>query len=199
MKSLQPMSTFACASRCDESRAFPSVLSAQVDKAVDSIAHDELHPPSRAFTVTMDGEALHIPVRVYYDLDRLRRALNSSQGTDKHILACLGTRHHDGYFRQACLRELLVGKESWLTPYILQLVGEYIVEIVDDVARHIVTRDPAPLVAFAKENPAYMARLASRVRSYWHYYYEQAYPDLNDYPGTKVLNYLRQLDPHSLR
>lgn len=180
--------------RCDESNAFPSALRAAVRQLVDAVAQGELHPPRHMFTVNVHGEALRIPVRIYYDSDRLRASLRTAQGIDQRILACLGTRHHDGFLRQECLRYLLAAEEDWVLPYILQLAGEYVIQIVDDVARGIVLRDAAPLAAFVRDNPRYLATLGRRVRSYWHYYYEQACPDLNDYPGTRVLNYLQRLD-----
>jgi hypothetical protein len=47
-----------------------------------------------------------------------------------------------------------------------QLAGEYVVEITDDVAHGIVSRDTSTLVAFARENPDYLATLGRRITSY---------------------------------
>jgi hypothetical protein len=95
--------------------------------------------------------------------------------------------------RQECLGELLGSDESWLTPYLLQLAGEYVVEIGEDVARAIGARDAGALATFAEENPDYLATFASRVESYWDCYYRKAYPDRNNYPGAKVLALLRHI------
>lgn len=139
----------------------------------------------------MDGETLHIPYRLYYDPARLRRALDHAQGPDRRILACLGTRHCDGYVRQACLAQILDGDDAWLMPYIVQLAGEYVIEIVDDVARWSETREASALAAFACDNPAYLATLSRRVTSYWNCYHRRAYPDRADYPGTRLLSRFR--------
>lgn len=171
--------------------AFPSKLHAAVREAIAAVAVDEWHPPRHAFMVNMDGEALRIPYRLYYDRDLLRRELSNSQDTARLMILCLGTRHYDGYLRQECLRELLTSEVPWLAPYVVQLASEYVVEIAEDVANAIAGRSPAALRAFALENPAYLATLERRVTSYWDCYHRQAYPDRQCYPGAKVLAVLR--------
>lgn len=180
-----------CENRCDEAGAFPSRLRSAVRDTVASVATGETHPPSHAFVVKVHGETLRIPYRLYYDPDLFRRELSNSQTTAKLILLCLGTRHDDGYLRQACLQGLLKDAAPWLTPYVVQLAGEYVVEIAEDVADAIVERNPATLQPFALENPAYLATLERRVTSYWNCYYRTAYPGRHCYPGAKVLAALR--------
>ena len=182
------MPTLPCQARCDESLGFPSALRTCARAAVAVVALDEVVPPRGAFTVNVDGEALRIPYRVYYDADRLRRALDRAQGVDRLVLACLGTRHRDGHVRQACLAQIVGTGDAWLTPYIVQLAGEYVIEIVDDVAQWIGMRDTS---AFVRDNPDYLDTLARRVTSYWNCYYRHAYPDRADYPGTRVLKLMR--------
>lgn len=124
-------------------------------------AAGELHPPRHAFGVNLDDETLRIPHRVYYDAARVRRMPDGARGVERCIVACLGTRHDDGYLRQDCLTELLRCGDAWATPYIVQLAGEYVVEITALVARG--------------------------VRSYWHCYYRHACPNVANYPGSDVL------------
>ena len=177
--------------RPDESLGFPSALRASVRAAVAVVAQDELAPPHGAFDVDVDGETLHIPYRLYYDPARLRRALEDARGVDRRIVACLGTRHYDGHVRQACLAQILDRDEPWLLPYIVQLAGEYVIEIVEDVARWIGTRDASSLASFARANPAWLATLARRATSYWNCYHRPAFPDRADYPGARVLSRFR--------
>jgi hypothetical protein len=176
-----------CDGRCDESTAFPSALRFIAQEAATAVAIGELHPPRHAFAVNMDGERLHLPYRVYYDRDLLRAQISSSHGSVKLIRLCLGTRHYDGYLRQECLLGLLNNGIPWLIPYLLQLAGEYVVEIAEDVANAIVEWDRDTLRAFAMENPNYLATLARRVTSYWNCYHRRAYPDRQGYPGARVL------------
>lgn len=187
------MASSSCEAEYDESMAFPASLRTSAQAVLASLGGPEVRTSPDWFSVTVDGEVLRIPYRVYYRPDLLRRRLSRVQGADQLILACVGTRHHDGYLRQECLRVVLGCRASWLTPYVLQLAGEYVVEIVQDVADGIATRDPSVLAAFAQENPGYLATLARRITSYWDCYHRHAYPDRSAYPGSKVLASLRQL------
>lgn len=171
---------------------FPARLRSVVCDVIALVATGEMHPPRHAFKVDLDRETLMIPYRVYYVPDLLRRKLGDAVGIDKLVLACLGTRHYDGYLRQECLTDLLSSEESWLTPYIVQLAGEYVVEIAEDVAHGIVLRDSSLLATFARENPDYLVTLGQRITSYWDCYHREAYPSTNDYPGSKVLARLQQ-------
>ncbi len=107
----------------DESFAFPSRLRSTVRATVATVAHEASAPPRGAFNVNVDGEAVHIPYRLYYDPERLRRALQHAHGVDRRILACLGTRHYDGYVRQASLKQILDDHDTWLMPYSLPCRG----------------------------------------------------------------------------
>jgi len=186
-----------CETRCDEALAFPARLRPAIHSAVVRLANSESDPPRHVFAVRVDQQILRIPYRLYYDLDVLRRELDAAHGDTRLILACLGTRHHDGHLRQACLPRLFESDEAWLTPYLLQLASEYVVEIVRDIAIGIGRRDKAALATFALDNPAYLATLERRVCSYWSYYHRAAYPDRMDYPGSKVLAVLRAACPAS--
>ena len=185
------MSTFTRASSCDESLGFPSALRSSARAAIALVAQGETAPPLGTFTVNVADEALRIPGRLYYDATRLRRAIGNARGNDRLVLACLGTRHHDGRVRQECLAHLSGSGDAWIIPYIVQLAGEYVIEIVADVLQEIRTRDTSSLAGFARANPAYLATLARRVTSYWNCYHRHAYPDRADYPGTRVLALMR--------
>lgn len=176
-----------CDVPCDEAMAFPSKLHSAVRDTVASVAIGEWHRPRYAFIVNMEGEALRIPYRVYYDPDLLRRQIGNMQDVARLILLCLGTRHYDGYLRQECLRELVKNETPWLLPYVLQLAGEYVVEIAEDIANALDGHDPARLRAFALENSLYLATFGRRMTSYWSCYHRWAFPARRSYPGAKVL------------
>ncbi|MCS0630322.1 hypothetical protein NX786_13345 [Telluria mixta] len=140
--------------------------------------------------VKIDHETLQIPYRLYYNRELLRLRLHTSYGIKKLVLACLGTRHYDGYLRQQCLRYLLRSEACWVFPYIVQLAGEYVVEIADEVAEGIVDRDSSSIAEFVRQNSDYLATFGRRVTSYWNEYYRRAYPCRDHYPGSKVLAHL---------
>jgi hypothetical protein len=129
------------------------------------LARTESHAPSSVFKIKVDQETLKIPYRLYYNGELLRLKLHTSYGVKKLVLACLGTRHHDGYLRQQCLGYLLRSDVCWVIPYIVQLAGEYVVEIADEVAEGIVSCDSSFIAEFAKQNPDYLATFSRRVTS----------------------------------
>jgi hypothetical protein len=174
----------------DESMGFPSCLRPSVRDVAASLAYTETHAPSDMFMVKIDHETLEIPYRLYYCRELLRLKLHTSYGIKKLVLACLGTRHHDGYLRQECLSYLLQSQACWVIPYIIQLAGEYVVEIADKVSDGIVSRDNSSMAEFARQNPDYLATFGRRVTSYWNEYYRHVYPCRDDYPGSKVLAHL---------
>ena len=51
------------------------------------------------------------------------------------ILGCIFTRHHNGYVRQQWMRAVVPHAEPWVVPFVLALLGEYVVEIVVDMCR----------------------------------------------------------------
>ena len=50
------------------------------------------------------------------------------------ILSCVYSRHHDGYVREKYLRRLLTLTHPWVAPFVFQLVGEYVDEIIQLIA-----------------------------------------------------------------
>jgi hypothetical protein len=182
--------TTTCETRCDESAGFPSSLRPLVRGIAALLACTESHAPSSVFKVKVDQETLEIPYRLYYNGQLLRLKLHTSYGVKKLVLACLGTRHHDGYLRQQCLGYLLRSDACWVIPYIVQLAGEYVVEIADEVVEGILSCDSSFIAEFTKQNPDYLATFSRRVTSYWNEYYRRAYPCRDDYPGSKVLAHL---------
>jgi len=114
------------------------------------------------------------------------------------MLDCLYTRHHDGYVRERRLERVVGLAEPWVAPFVVQLVGEYVDEILLVVRRALVRAlsTPGSVVAsvyarFAAENPDFIDRTEQRVVSYWNCYYRYRYPSLRDYPGSAVVAALR--------
>lgn len=67
------------------------------------------------------------------------------EGDARLIWLAWFTRSDDGWIRQAAVRELLGQRREWLVPYLVQLLGEYVIEICSDIANVVedtVTTDP---------------------------------------------------------
>ncbi len=129
------------------------------------------------------GSRAHIPQRLHFSDVAGRAALHdASLGAQ-----CLLTRSTDGYVRQRALIGLLAAREPWVVPFVVLLVGEYVVEIIEDIAASLPTLDRAAYASFAKKNQPLMQLTRERVMSYYDCYYRSRYPDRRDYPGLIIL------------
>jgi hypothetical protein len=153
---------------------------------------------SGSFSVQVDGEPLTIPYRIYSP-EPPAGDVSSLSSTQQTLLHCLYTRHHDGFVRQRHLERVLGSDRSWVVPYVVQLVGEYVVEILIAIAERLDVATPGTperlrYGRFVAENRAFFELTASRVTSYWNCYYR--YPDraqaIEPWPGGRQ----RRRDSH---
>jgi hypothetical protein len=177
------------------SMAFPSPLADDVRVVLAAMKTSQLKP-AEPFSVSVQGQALTIPTRLYND-EPSADALRSLLPRQLTILHCLYTRHHDGRVRQRHLEYIVGSAEPWVIPYVVQLVGEYVVEILV-VIREALGDLGVPGTAlhaaygqFIVDNPSFSARTQRRVVSYWNCYYRFDYPNFQGYPGCTVLELLR--------
>jgi hypothetical protein len=167
--------------------AFPSELADIVRLVVTKLRPGQLCPPKVEFRVVLGGETLTIPYRVYYDKEELRvLARHPEVGA---IALALGTRHYDGYLRQAFVRELMARDLPWSTPFIFQLLGEYVIEIAQVIEESLPAFDHARLIAFVQANAPYVETTARRATSYWTTYYG-GYARIADCPAFRVISRL---------
>ncbi|WP_137175556.1 hypothetical protein [Massilia sp. HP4] len=175
----------------DLSLAFPAALRPTVAALTDDAGW---RPEIRHYTyqVMLGGDTLTIPVRLYVD----RGLLWDDAGRDatgRAIAWCLGTRHHNGYVREGCLARMLAAPQAWMAPFIVHLVGEYVIEIVQRIEAALPGFAPemrAPLAVFIRENPRYLDTIERRTISYR---FRGGPPPLTDYPGKRVMAFLRAL------
>lgn len=137
------------------------------------------------YAVVVHGETLMIPMREYllyeYDLSALSSKL-------MRIMECFYTRHKNGYLREKYLYRMITDPSEWVVPYVVQLVGEYVIEILDVIFAHIERLDRQAYVKFFLENEAYYQTTKRRVMSYWACYYRHRFCR-EDYVGFKILDH----------
>ncbi|GCD97907.1 hypothetical protein [Embleya hyalina] len=174
--------------------AFPGFLADDV-LAVASTLPPSRRVPVQPFPVDVHGERVAIPYRVYDEAPDF--ALSASfSGRRMTVLDCLYTRHHDGRVRQRHLERILPVVEPWVAPFVVQLVGEYVVEIQRAIRDGLVDIDvpgtPQHDVygTFLAANPRFLELTSQRVASYWDCYYRNKYPR-KYYPGSIILESLR--------
>ena len=110
--------------------AYPSALSEEVKNALNVVPSAKLEPTeSDIGQVRVADEMLHIPSRVYFP-EPDRHALARLSPVQKPLIAALYTRHHDGFVRERWVKELINTSTEWVPPFVIQLIGEYVIEII---------------------------------------------------------------------
>lgn len=175
--------------------AFPSRLSGDVGRALEVMPEVRL-APVYPFGVDVQGEIISIPYRIYHDEPNPERE-RSLSATQQVILACLYSRHHDGRVRQHRLEQIVGVNDPWIVPFVVQLAGEYVLEILEVILRGLagltVPRSAQRMLygEFIVRNPDFFARTERRVVSYWDCYYRRKYLKFGAYPGSLLLDSFR--------
>lgn len=102
-------------------------------------------------------------------------------------MLALFTRHHNGFIRSCAIQRLMHLYPKECIPYLVQLLGEYVVEICEIICKHSTKQQKAWVDSFLLQNKSYTRRIRSQVASYWDCYHRQKYPNLKDYPSFKYL------------
>ena len=168
--------------------AFPSNC-----RAVAMIATRELAPivddtyRQRALCLVVDGQNVYIPERLHF--------LGAEKILEEHghvslVARCLLTRSTDGHLRQQALKSIIKHPEIWGIPFIVLLLGEYVVEIVNEILPSLPELDRPAYADFVRQNRPVMRVLRAKATSYWDAYYREAYPIRSSYPGLVALHQL---------
>ncbi|MGW3152499.1 hypothetical protein ACWDG1_49720 [Streptomyces sp. NPDC001177] len=175
--------------------AFPQQLADEV-RAVLAVMPEARFAPVSPFSVDVGDEAVAIPYRICLDEPPVE-VVRSLTAMQRAILHCLYSRHSDGLVRQRHLEQIVSLDTPWVVPFVVQLVGEYVLEILEAI-RHalsslIAVRSAQHLLYgdFIARNPAFFARTERRVVSYWSCYYRWRFPEFGTYPGCHLLDLLR--------
>ncbi|MFD0039953.1 hypothetical protein ACFVIZ_20245 [Streptomyces anulatus] len=176
--------------------AFPPRLAGDV-KSVLAVMPEARIAPTMPFEVEVQGETVAIPSRIYYEEPSPDSERPPLAGTQQVILHCLYSRHSDGRVRQRHLEQIVASGEPWVVPFVVQLAGEYVLEIIEAIGRGL----PGLTVPgsaqrrlygeFIARNPAFFARTERRVVSYWSCYYRWKYGAFGTYPGYVLLEAFR--------
>ena len=127
-------------------------------------------PPSNRFSVCVGDEVVSIPYRIYYDPPVLQTI--KLTGLESELLDCLFTRHHDGFVRQKHLAQIIRSRDIWIPCFVVQLVGEYVIEILRVIQENLPYLETSIYAGFVRANPEFLALTAEqRVISYRHCYY----------------------------
>jgi hypothetical protein len=164
--------------------AFPVSLHEHALAALETFPQPE-HPAADGFSVKVAGELVTLPYRLYHSPGQIKT--DHLAGLEKEIVDCLLTRHHDGFIRQQRLQRIIRSGNQWVPPFVVQLLGEYAIEIIGVIHEHLNSLDRPLYREFLQSNPEFFTQTAQHVESYWDRYH-RVHPR-EEYVGFKVLGF----------
>jgi hypothetical protein len=144
----------------------------------------------RGIHVVIRGERLSIPYRIHHNADEtLFARLDATQAL---VYACVLTQHHDGHVRQRQIGRLAMSSEPWVAPFVVQLCGEYVIEILQTVESWLPSMHQSTYAAFFLEHPLFFQKTQDRMVSYWDCYHRWLYKQRRDYVGFRLFERFRE-------
>jgi hypothetical protein len=137
------------------------------------------------------GEEIKVPSRIYLN-EPNEAVLERLSLRQKSVLNCIYLRHHNGYVRQKHLKQLRGESESFVCPFTVQLLGEYVIEVLEDLDGVIEQPVTASYIDFLEQNAFYWKQTQSRMVSYWNEYYRSDFPSIKDYIGKRLVDRLNE-------
>ena len=175
------------ASSADLAGAFP------VDVKSDAIVAFSGFPITRllggSFSVRVGNEPVTVPCRVHNDPELIHVARLTE--LQREIIDCILTRHTDGFVREQHLARIIHSRNVWVPPFVIQLVGEYVIEILQVVKQNLQNLDAFIYGNFLRANPDFFATTERRVISYWNCYYRDH--KRSEYVGFQLLEFFKSL------
>jgi hypothetical protein len=167
--------------------AFPESVREDV-LAMLSVFPENTHS-SGSFSVKIAGEVLTLPNRIYHDPKLVDTQRLTS--TQRELAYALLTRHNNGFVRQEFVSRIIGSSQVWIPPFIVKLMGEYVIEILHLIEARLSSLDKPIYRGFAKGNTEFLAITQKRIVSYWNCYYSHVPAD--EYVGFRLRSYLDSL------
>lgn len=100
----------------------------------------------------------------------------------------LYTQSTNGYIREIAILKLMKDDPNSSIPYLVQLLSEYVIEIIISIADNITKTQQELIIQYLNANPEYYDRIKDRISSYWDCYHRWQYPKLKYYPPNQIIN-----------
>lgn len=134
----------------------------------------------------LTGERVTLPYRLYID-ERRGDAEQGLSERQRFIYHALFSRSYDGYTREKHAKALITHHSpAWVIPYILELSGEYVKEILEAVYRRLSTVNTIPYRRVCALNFERTTRLHARMICYWNERYRYECYRYRDYIGKRL-------------
>src|SRR6266700_3005567 len=172
--------------------AFPSVVRADASAAVAALPDSAR--PFQIFSVRVSGENVFIPRRIYHgplDVSAGFR-LRFTNTLQQEMIDCIFSRHADGFIREKHLKRIVQSRYVWIPPFVIQLAGEYVIEILRAIEQALPHLDSAVYGDFVRSNPEFIQKTKQGIASYWDCYHRSV--PREQYPGFRVQAFLEELE-----
>lgn len=182
-------------------KAFPYEAREEVNSLLTKFNIQTTHPTNAFEKAFLAKQTIDLPTRIYYKPPHYPINAKLTQ-TEKDLLNCIFSRHHDGYIRQKAIQNILHSQNDWAIPYLVRIIGEYVIQILEDINNHFQTINAPNLTSFIRQNPEFYNRTRSRVSSYWNCYYRHRFseklngirtPEQQRYVGFQLLSKIDRL------
>lgn len=141
---------------------------------------------SENIEIKLQNESIVLTGRIYFAEPSIELESGLTE-TQRQILNCIYTRHYDGYIRERRLKNLLNIDNEWVLPFKLQLLGEFVIEILFELDKHISNNNARLYKRLTLDNKKYWEQTKSRMVSWWDAYYRLTkYKKLYDYIGRQI-------------
>ncbi len=157
-------------------KAFPVEVREEVNSLLTKFNIETIHTTKGFEKVVVGKEIIDIPTRIYYKPPYSLVDSKYTQ-TERKILNCIFSRHNDGYIRQKAILNIIDSDSNWTTPYVVRIIGEYVIEVLKDINNHFEKINKPNLASFIRQNPDFYNRTYSRVSSYWDCYFRHQFPE----------------------
>ena len=162
--------------------AFPASLTTEVNSLLNKLNLTTEYKSTACFQINLGGQTINIPHRIYYE----EPAQENLTETETLLLDCIFTRHHNGYVREKRLRRIVTVDNYFVMPFIVQLLGEYVLEILIVIKDNLNPKLLDKFIKLMDDNPTFFETTEKRVQSYWDFYYKWK-TKKNDYAGFQIL------------
>jgi hypothetical protein len=171
-------------------RSFPDALQAAAFDVVALVADNSPVEAIGLQALQVGSETLHYPGRIYLARRELEDAVHEWPCVRRQIALCLGLRHHDGFFRESCLRRLGALDADWKMAFALPLLGDYVLEISSLAAQLLLAAPRTEALAFVAANAAAALTARRRAISYWDCYDRDRIAAYTQLPSVQCLDKL---------
>ena len=178
------------ASSFDLLRSFPDELQAAAFDVIELAREGAPVEAWECHSLQVGAETLCYPCRIYLGRRGLQDAALEWFDVRRQIAFCLGTRHHDGYYRESCLRRLGALDAEWKVAFAVLLLGDYVIEISSLAAQRLMEAPGTLMLPFIEANYQAMQTIRRRAISYWDCYYRKSFPQYAQVPAIACIDAL---------